>query len=52
MKRIASVAVLFASLSGPSDAHHSREMFDVTRNIALRGVVKAYHWQTRTAVLS
>ncbi len=26
-------------------AHHSREMFDVTRNVTYRGVVKEYRWQ-------
>jgi hypothetical protein len=32
-------------LSGAAHAHHSREMFDVTRNITYRGVVKAYRWE-------
>lgn len=45
MKRIASVAVVFALLSGAAYPHHSRTMFDVTRNITYRGVVKAYRWQ-------
>lgn len=45
MKRIASVALVFTLLSGAAYAHHSRAMFDVTRNITYRGVVKAYHWQ-------
>ena len=45
MKRIASVALAFTLLSGAAYAHHSREMFDVTRNIMYRGVVKSYGWQ-------
>jgi hypothetical protein len=45
MKRIASVALVFTLLSGAAYAHHSREMFDVTRNITYRGVVKAYRWE-------
>ena len=45
MKRIASVALLFTSLSSATHAHHSRETFDVTRNITYRGVVRAYRWQ-------
>jgi hypothetical protein len=45
MKRIASVALVFALLSSGADAHHSRALFDVTRNITYRGVVKAYRWQ-------
>src|SRR5215216_1389927 len=45
MKRIASVALVFTLLTGTVYAHHSRAMFDVTRNITYRGVVKAYRWQ-------
>ena len=26
-------------------AHHSRAMFDVSRNITYRGIVKSYRWQ-------
>jgi hypothetical protein len=29
----------------PAGAHHSRAMFDMTRNITYRGVVKEYQWQ-------
>ncbi|MGH9727749.1 MAG: DUF6152 family protein, partial [Candidatus Acidiferrales bacterium] len=29
----------------PSLAHHSRSMFDVSRNVTYRGVVKEYLWQ-------
>jgi len=29
----------------PSFAHHSRSMFDVTRNVTYQGVVKEYLWQ-------
>ena len=45
MKRIALVALVFTLLNGTAYAHHSRAMFDVTRNITYRGVVKAYRWQ-------
>jgi hypothetical protein len=45
LKRIASLALVFALLGGVAFAHHSRAMFDVTRNITYRGVVKAYRWQ-------
>jgi len=45
MRRTASVALVFTLLGGATHAHHSREMFDVTRNITYRGVVKAYRWQ-------
>ena len=45
MKRIASVALVFTLLSAAAYAHHSRALFDVTRNITYRGIVKAYHWQ-------
>jgi hypothetical protein len=45
MKRIASITLVFGLLSGAAYAHHSREMFDLTRNITVRGVVKAYHWE-------
>lgn len=29
----------------PSLAHHSRAMFDMTKNITYRGVVKEYRWE-------
>ena len=45
MKRIAWLALVFTVLSGAADAHHSRAMFDVDRNITYRGVVEAYHLQ-------
>lgn len=45
MKRMASTALAFTLLSGGAHAHHSREAFDVTRNVTYRGVVKAYRWQ-------
>jgi len=45
VKRITPVALGVALLSGTSSAHHSRERFDVTRNVTYRGVVKAYSWQ-------
>lgn len=40
---VGAVALLAA---GPAThAHHSRAMFDMTRNITYRGVVKEYLWQ-------
>jgi hypothetical protein len=39
-----AVAALFA-VAGPTFAHHSRAMFDVSRNVTYRGVVKEYRWQ-------
>jgi len=42
MKRIVSFALVLTLLSGAADAHHSRAMFDVTRNITYSGTVKAY----------
>lgn len=45
MKRIASVALVFTLLGRATHAHHSREMFDVGRNITYSGVVKAYRWE-------
>jgi len=29
----------------PTLAHHSRAMFDMTRNVTYRGVVREYRWQ-------
>ena len=40
---VAAVALLAAA--PPTLAHHSRAMFDMTRNITFRGVVKEYRWQ-------
>ncbi|MEJ0098792.1 MAG: DUF6152 family protein [Pseudomonadota bacterium] len=40
----AAVGVLFAAV--PASAHHSRAMFDMNRNITLRGVVTEYRWQS------
>ena len=45
MKRTALVALIVTLLNGGAYAHHSREMFDVTRNITYRGVVTAYRWE-------
>ena len=41
---IIAVAALSA-VSRPALAHHSRAMFDMTRNVTFRGVVKEYRWQ-------
>ena len=32
-------------LATPTLAHHSRAMFDMGKNITIRGVVKNYRWQ-------
>ena len=40
---VAVVALLAAAR--PSVAHHSRAMFDMTKNVTYRGVVKEYRWQ-------
>ena len=41
---IVAVGLMFAG-AGPTLAHHSRAMFDMTRNVMYRGVVKEYRWQ-------
>jgi hypothetical protein len=41
---MAAAAVLLAA--GSASAHHSRAMFDMTKNITLRGVVTEYRWQS------
>jgi uncharacterized protein DUF6152 len=40
---VAGGAMLAAA--GPALAHHSRAMFDMTKNFTYRGVVKEYRWQ-------
>jgi hypothetical protein len=48
MKRsisLSMVAVVMLGAAGPTLAHHSRAMFDMTRNVTYRGVVKEYRWQ-------
>ena len=46
MRRAISIAVLLAAtLQAPSAlAHHAYAMFDVTREVTLKGVVKDYQW--------
>lgn len=47
-RAIASLAIAVGALlaaARPSLAHHSRAMFDMTRNVTYRGVVKEYRWQ-------
>ena len=39
-----AVAILLAPAI-PTLAHHSRAMFDMSRNVTYRGVVKEYRWQ-------
>jgi Family of unknown function (DUF6152) len=41
---IVAVGIILAAAS-PTLAHHSRAMFDMTRNVTYRGVVKEYTWQ-------
>jgi hypothetical protein len=41
---IVAVAALLAA-ARPSFCHHSRAMFDMTKNVTYRGVVKEYRWQ-------
>ncbi len=41
---IATLVYMLAAAS-PILAHHSRAMFDVTKNITYRGFVKEYKWQ-------
>jgi hypothetical protein len=41
---IVAVGVMLAA-AGPTLAHHSRVMFDMTKNVTYRGVVKEYRWQ-------
>jgi hypothetical protein len=40
---IVALGALLAA-APPTLAHHSRAMFDMTRNITYRGVVKEYRW--------
>jgi len=40
-----AVAVGIALAAAPTLAHHSRAMFDMGKNITLRGVVEEYRWQ-------
>jgi hypothetical protein len=39
------VAVGIALPAVPALAHHSRAMFDISKNITYRGVVEQYRWQ-------
>jgi hypothetical protein len=41
---IVAVGAMLA-VAGPTLAHHSRAMFDMTKNVTYRGVVKEYRWQ-------
>jgi hypothetical protein len=40
-----AVAVGIALAAAPTLAHHSRAMFDMSKNITYRGVVEKYRWQ-------
>src|SRR5690349_13561787 len=39
------VSVGIALATAPTLAHHSRAMFDMGKNVTLRGVVEEYRWQ-------
>jgi len=45
MMRTISMAVVLSLAAAPTLAHHSRAMFDMSRNITYRGVVQEYRWQ-------
>jgi len=40
-----AVAVGITLAAAPTLAHHSRAMFDMSKNITYRGVVEEYRWQ-------
>jgi Family of unknown function (DUF6152) len=40
-----AVAVGIVLAAAPTLAHHSRAMFDMSKNITYRGVVEEYRWQ-------
>ena len=40
-----AVAAVLLFATRPCLAHHSRAMFDMTKNITYRGVVEEYRWQ-------
>ena len=44
-RKLALVAVGIALAAAPTLAHHSRAMFDMSKNITYRGVVEEYWWQ-------
>jgi hypothetical protein len=41
---VVALAALLAA-ARPAYSHHSRAMFDMTRNVTYRGVVKEYRWE-------
>jgi hypothetical protein len=43
--RSVALSVVMLAAASPLLAHHSRAMFDMTKNITYRGVVKEYRWQ-------
>jgi hypothetical protein len=49
MKRAFGIAIFavgaLLAMPRPTLAHHSRAMFDMSRNVTYRGVVKEYRWQ-------
>jgi Family of unknown function (DUF6152) len=47
LKLVILIATIGANLAiiRPAAAHHSRAMFDVSRNVTYRGTVKEYRWE-------
>ena len=43
--RAISMAVALSLAAAPTLAHHSRAMFDMSKNITYRGMVQEYRWQ-------
>ena len=43
LRLIALVGAL--AIARPTFAHHSRDAFDMTKNVTYRGIVKEYRWQ-------
>jgi hypothetical protein len=41
---IVAVGAMLAA-AAPTLAHHSRAMFDITKNVTYRGIVNEYRWQ-------
>lgn len=50
MALLVSVGIAMATVTRLG--HHSRAMFDISKNITLRGVVQEYGWQAPTATSS
>ena len=44
-RSLLAIAVAVALAVSPTLAHHSRAMFDMSKNVTYRGVVEEYRWQ-------